>query len=177
MSPKTWILTDVDRDIYVDHISLGPGQVGGPATGYSVTKRTLRGGLREGVDVVEVDNGCLRLRHRAQPGHGNPAGRLRRSAARLAIAGQGAGPSGLRFHPRSTRLWLDRRVLTSCWSVAAWRATANPEFTNGVLRYPLHGEVANLPAHTVAVAIDGHSGEIIVSGVVDEARFFGNKLH
>ena len=26
-----------------------------------------------------------------------------------------------------------------------------PEFTNGVLRYPLHGEVANLPAHTVAV--------------------------
>ena len=52
-----------------------------------------------------------------------------------------------------------------------------PEFlANGVLRYPLHGMIANCPAHRVEVAIDGDSGEIAVTGVVDEARLFGNKL-
>ena len=61
MPKKTWILTDVDADIYQEQISLGPDQVGGPARGYSVTKRTLRGGRRDGVDVVEVDNGRLRF--------------------------------------------------------------------------------------------------------------------
>ncbi len=61
MPPKTFILTDVAEDLYVERISLGPEQIGGAARGYSVTKRTLRGGLREGVDVVEVDNGRLRF--------------------------------------------------------------------------------------------------------------------
>ena len=52
-----------------------------------------------------------------------------------------------------------------------------PEFLpNGALRYPLHGKIANIPAHKVEVTIDGDSGEIAVTGVVDEARLFGNKL-
>ena len=59
MPLKKWTLTDVDRDIYLDRVELGPKDVGGAATGYSIVKRTLRGGLREGVDVVEVDNGVL----------------------------------------------------------------------------------------------------------------------
>ena len=53
MAKKTWTLTDVDRDEYVEAISLLPEQVGGPATGYSVTKRSLHGGLRQGVDAIE----------------------------------------------------------------------------------------------------------------------------
>jgi hypothetical protein len=52
-----------------------------------------------------------------------------------------------------------------------------PEFSpQGALLYPLHGRIANTPAHKVDVAIDGDSGEICVSGVMDEARLFGNKL-
>ena len=47
---------------------------------------------------------------------------------------------------------------------------------NGVLRYPLHGQVANIPAHKVEVTVDGDLGEIAVIGEVDEARLFGNKL-
>jgi galactose mutarotase-like enzyme len=47
---------------------------------------------------------------------------------------------------------------------------------NGTLRYPLHGKIANLPAHHVEATIDGDSGEITVAGVVDEARLFGPKL-
>ena len=45
----TWILNDADTDAHVGDILLGPEQVGGAARGYSVTKRSLHGGKREGV--------------------------------------------------------------------------------------------------------------------------------
>ena len=61
MAKKTWTLCDVDQDIYMEGITLTPSQVGGAAQGYSVAKRTLRGGLRDGVDVIEVDNGSFRF--------------------------------------------------------------------------------------------------------------------
>ena len=61
MAKKTWTLTDVDNDIYVEEINLCPDDVEGGAGGYSVRKRTLRGGLRDGVDVIEVDNGSFRF--------------------------------------------------------------------------------------------------------------------
>ena len=61
MPEKPGLSPTLTPDIYVEQISLGPDQVGGPASGYSRDKRTLRGGLREGVDVVEVDNGRLRF--------------------------------------------------------------------------------------------------------------------
>ena len=59
MAGKTWTLTDVERSVYTDEIRLLPGDVGGAAQGYTVNKRRLRGGLRDGVDVVEVDNGLF----------------------------------------------------------------------------------------------------------------------
>ena len=56
-------------------------------------------------------------------------------------------------------------------------SNGTPEFlANGALRYGLHGKIANCPAHRVEVTIDGDSGEIAVTGMVDEARLFGNKL-
>src|SRR4030067_971309 len=61
MPKTTWTLTDVDKGIYIEHVSITPDNVGGPATGYAVKKSTLRGGLCDGVDVVEVDNGSFRF--------------------------------------------------------------------------------------------------------------------
>jgi hypothetical protein len=62
MPSKTWTLIDVGRDLYVDELRLGPSDVGlSPSDGtFSVTKRTLRGGLRDGLNVVEIDNGVLK---------------------------------------------------------------------------------------------------------------------
>src|SRR5581483_745870 len=56
MSRQTWILTDVDRDVHRDELHLA-----GNHGGWSVHKRTLHGGLREGAEVVEIDNGLLRF--------------------------------------------------------------------------------------------------------------------
>ena len=47
-----------------------------------------------------------------------------------------------------------------------------PEFAeNGSLRYPLHGRIANLPAHRLDIQIDVENGILDVIGVVTESRF------
>ena len=74
MPRKTWTLTDVDEDIYVEQISLGPEQVGGPAKGYSrdqadPPRRTARRGRRG-----RGRQRAVPLRRRADPRHGHLAG-------------------------------------------------------------------------------------------------------
>ena len=66
MASKKWILIDVASDVWIDELRLGPADVrptvgGGPAGDFSIRKRTLRGGLRDGLNIVEVDNGRLRF--------------------------------------------------------------------------------------------------------------------
>ena len=54
-------LISVASNTRVDSWQLRDADLGHGAGSWSVTKRTLRGGLQEGVDVVEVDNGTLRF--------------------------------------------------------------------------------------------------------------------
>ena len=62
MSTETTILTDVDRGIWLAEYrrsaSDGPKLAG--SADWSISKRTLRGGVSDGVDVVEMDNGLRR---------------------------------------------------------------------------------------------------------------------
>lgn len=176
MAKCTWILTDVEQDQYVENIALSSRNVGGAATGYSLTKRTLRGGLRDGVDVIEVDNGTFRCV--LVPTRGMGIWHAMQGSISLGWRSPVKGP----VHPTFVRLneasgigWLDGfdELLCRC----GLESNGAPEFNaNGTLRYPLHGKIANLPAHRVEVTIDGDSGEISVTGTVDEARLFGNKM-
>src|SRR5437660_8237217 len=57
---KSWTLTDVRGDVWLDGFSVGAETLRLPtAHDWSIRKRTLRGGLRDGVDLVEVHNGAL----------------------------------------------------------------------------------------------------------------------
>jgi hypothetical protein len=182
MATRTWTLLDQDQDLYVEQIVLGPQQAGGPAAGYSVSKRTLRAGRSQGVEVVEVQNGDLRftlLPTRGmglwKAGHHSKDGR---GSLELGWRSPVRGP----VHPALVRLaepgglgWLDGfdELLVRC----GLESNGAPEFApDGRLLYGLHGRIANIPAHKVEVAIDGEAGEISVTGTVDEARLFGNKL-
>ena len=60
---KQVVLTDVSRDIWYDTyaVSADSGlQLEGSAD-WSISKRTLRGGLSDGVDLIEVNNGALSI--------------------------------------------------------------------------------------------------------------------
>ncbi len=176
MARSTWTLTDVDQDLFVESIALSPKHVGGEATGYSVAKRTLRGGLRDGVDVIEVDNGTFRCV--VIPTRGMGLWHAMQGNVGLGWTSPVKGP----VHPSMVHLneasgigWLDGfdELMCRC----GLESNGAPDFNeNGTLRYGLHGKIANTPAHKVAVEIDGDAGEITVIGEVDEARLFGNKL-
>ena len=137
MTRQTWTLTDVDQDVYLDQIALTPANVRGTASGYSVVKRTLRGGLREGVDVIEVDNGVFPLRRRSHAGHGHLEGHAWQCP--LGWNSPVKGP----VHPSLVDLWepsgigwLDGfdELLVRC----GLESNGAPEFNaNGTLRYPL----------------------------------------
>jgi galactose mutarotase-like enzyme len=84
-------------------------------------------------------------------------------------------PAFVRVSEASGLGWLDGfdELLVRC----GLESNGAPEFNeDGTVRYGLHGKIANIPAHKVEVSIDGDSGEITVTGVVDEARLFFNKL-
>jgi len=176
MATKTWILTDLTRDLHVEELCITPDDVPGDAQGYSVTKRTLRGGLRDGVDVIEVNNGTFRFV--VVPTRGMGIWRAMQGDVFLGWKSPVTGP----VHPSFVRLdeasgigWLDGfdELLVRC----GLESNGAPEFNeNGTLKYSLHGKIANTPAHKVELTIDGESGEIAVTGTVDEARLFGNKL-
>jgi galactose mutarotase-like enzyme len=176
MAKRTWTLCDVDRDMYVEAVALSPTQVGGTARGYSVTKRTLRGGLRDGVDVIEVDNGSFRFV--VIPTRGMGIWNAMSGPIRLGWKSPVKGPvhpAFVHFNEASGLGWLDGfdEFLVRC----GLESNGAPDFKpDGTVRHVLHGRIANIPAHKVEVAIDGDSGELAVSGVVDEARLFGNKL-
>jgi galactose mutarotase-like enzyme len=176
MAASTWTLTDVDQDLFVENIAVSPKQVGGKATGYSVAKRTLRGGPRDGVDVIEVDNGTFR--YVVVPTRGMGLWHAMQGGISLGWKSPVRGPVNPAFVPLGEPSgigWLNGfdELMCRC----GLENNGAPDFAeNGALRYPLHGRISNTPAHRVELSIDGDAGEITVTGEVDESRLFGNKL-
>lgn len=175
MPRRTWTLVDVDRDVYLEALQLGPADAPG-AGDFSLRKRTLRGGLRDGLDVVEIDNGCLRFT--VLPGRGMGLWRVWRGDLEVGWPSPVKGPVHPKFVPTDEASgigWLSGfdELLCRC----GLEYNGAPEWSaDGKLRYPLHGRIANLPAHFLEVSIDAEAGELSLTGVVDEARLFGNKL-
>ncbi len=176
MAVKKWTLTDTSKGTYVDDLRISPSDVVGPATGYSVTKRTLRGGLSDGVDAIDVDNG--RMRFVVLPTRGMGIWKAWLGDAHIGWHSPVRGPVHPKFVPLTEPSglgWLDGfdELLVRCGleSNGAWE---NDD--DGHLKYPLHGRIANRPAHEVDVTVDGDSGEISITGVVEESRFHLTKL-
>jgi hypothetical protein len=173
----SYTLTDLARDLWVDGIAITPSHVGLPITHtWSVHKQTLRGGRRDGVDLILVNNGALSfsvvptrgmgiwqgLYKGAHLGWDSPIadGPVHPSFVNLALAG-GIG-------------WLDGfdELLVRCGL-----EYNGPPYQEGGSTYTLHGRIANIPAHHVAVHVNDHPPhEITIEGFVDEARLFGPKL-
>jgi hypothetical protein len=178
MPSKTWTLIDVDRDVYVDELRLGPSDVGLPAgdKSFSVVKRTLRGGLRDGLNFLEIDNGALRVAILCDRGMG--IWRVWSGDLEVGWPSPVKGP----VHPKFVPLdeaggigWLSGFDELVCRCGLEYNGA--PEWSaDGRLKHTLHGRIANRPAHSVNVMVDGDRQEIAVTGVVDEARLFCNSL-
>lgn len=176
MAEKSWVLTDLEHDCYIEELVLGADELPKAAVGCSIRKRTLRGGKQQGVDVVEIDNGLVRLV--VVPTRGMGVRKLTSGDHTLGWRSPVHGPVHPCYVPLAEESglgWLDGfdELLVRCGLVS----NGAPDFDEqGKLRYPLHGHIANLPAQQVEVAVDDASGAIRVTGVVEEARFHFHKL-
>ena len=165
---------DAASDVHHSAFSLTASDLGLP--GCTVGLRTLRGGLRDGIEMLTVDNG--RFRVALLPQRGMNLWKAWLGDWTIGWDSPVRGPVHPRFVPISEPGglgWLDGfdEFLARCGLLS----NGPPQFdARGVLQYPLHGRIANLPAHRVIVESDAESGELAVIGVVDECRFHFHHL-
>ncbi|HEY2838944.1 MAG TPA: aldose 1-epimerase family protein [Pirellulales bacterium] len=174
---RTWNLVDAERGVYLPTLKMVPADIVGPqVVGLRAQKRTIQGGPGDGLDVVEISNGPTRLA--VLPGRGMGIWKAWCSDIELSWRSPIRGP----VNPKHVNLfegsgigWLAGfdELICRC----GLESNGAPEWDDqGRLKYPLHGKIANTPAHLVDVSADGDTGEVTVRGVVDESRLFGRKL-
>lgn len=193
MADSRWVLTDVEKGVYAPEFSISPrmpdkftdaAQWFPGNTDWSISKRTLRGGLSEGVDVVEIDNGKLKFSLLPTRGMGLWQG----SYAGLALGWK--SPVEMPVHPAFVDLTA-RGGLGWLTGYNEWMARCGLE-SNGApgldiipnnqgepvsTPLTLHGKIANTPAHYVEVGITpGAGGKLSVTGIVDESMMFGPRF-
>lgn len=185
MPDARWVLTDVARDGYIDEFSIGWADLQLPAAKpWRVSKRTLRGGLRDGVDLVEVDNGALSFS--VVPTRGMSIWRGKYRDCALGWVSPVKGP----VHPAYVNL-ADRGGIGWINGFDEWivRCGLDSNGAPGVdvvpdnngnpqkIQIPLHGRIANTPASLVQVRVGlTEPFPITISGVVDEATLFCPQL-
>lgn len=176
MAARLWTLTDAKNDVFVEDLTIGPEDVASFSQGGSFTKRTHRGGLRDGVESIKVTNGELSFV--VLPTRGMGLWKAWLGEDEYGWKSPVRGPVHPKFVPLAEPSglgWLDGfdELLVRC----GLQSNGAPEFDdNHQLRYPLHGRVGNLPAQLVQVEIDGEQDQIAVYGEVEETRFHFAKL-
>jgi len=185
MNRKSWTLTDVESGRWQESFEVTSRELGlqqGPP--WAIRKRTLRGGLADGVEVVEVDNGALSFTVLPTRGMG-----LWRGAYRGLFLGWKAPVRGP-VHPRFVNLadrgglgWLqgfDELIVRCGLDSNGAPCTDTVVDNNGnpaQVALPLHGRIANLPACRLEVEVlPAEEPELAVTGVVEESALFGPSL-
>jgi len=178
---KSWTLTDVQGDVWLDSFAAGNDSIHLPTPfDWSIRKRTLRGGLRDGLDLIEVHNGVLSFSILPTRGmslwrgdyRGNPLG------WRSPIVGP-VHPKYVQLTDRGGLGWLNGfdELLCRC-GLSSNGPPGEDVFQDSsgkTQRSPLtlHGRLANLPAQSVEVRVNlDPPYELNVSGEVEESALF-----
>jgi hypothetical protein len=169
---KSWTLTDLQGDVWLDSFAAGNDTLHLPTPfDWSLRKRTLRGGLRDGLDLIEVHNGVLSFLILPTRGMGLWRGDSRGQPLgwRSPIVGP-VHPKYVQLTDRGGLGWLAGfdELLCRCGL-----ASNGPPGDDDGTPLTLHGRIANLPAQTVQVRVNlDPPYELSVSGEVEEAALF-----
>src|SRR5262249_52926498 len=160
----------VERDLWVETFAIGAAELGSSTkTPWSVTKRTLRGGRRDGVDLIQVDNGAFSFSVVPTRGMGIWKGEYRWDRLSWDSPVR-AGPAhrGLVNLMHGGGLgWLEGfdELLVRCGlenNGAPYEVKAvKPDGSESHTTFGLHGKIANIPASFVAVRIGAEPAESI----------------
>lgn len=175
-------LISVDQNVRIDEWQLvQPDFKEAETRPWAIRKRVLRGGKQDGVDIVEVDNGVLRIV--ACPTRGMSILEIVSSDVRLGWN----SPVREVVHPRHIRLesrgglgWLEgfNEWMVRCGLEFAGHPGTD-RFVNNTgdeaeMDLTLHGKIGNIPASEVEVLVDREPpNRIRIRGRVDERMFYG----
>jgi hypothetical protein len=183
---SSFVLTDVSSDVWQESFNLDAPAVGMEAEyPWSVKKQRLRGGRRDGVDLIIVDNGALRFSIVPTRGMGLWNGWYdgNRIGWDSPITDGPVHPALVNLASAGGLGWLDGfdELLARCGlenNGAPFEVkTKKPDGSESNTSYGLHGKIANIPASYVAVHIGAEAPhEIVVEGHVDESRLFGPQI-
>ena len=175
MAQQTHVLIDAGQSVVRDDVMFGDDGSDGRRS-WKLLLRQCRGGRSDGVHVVDARQRRHVDRRAANARHGHLAGEARRQNARLASADARAGqPAFVPLMEPAGLGWLDgfNELLCRC----GLESNGPPEFDEaGRLLRPLHGRIANTPAHRVELIVDEDAGLLTLRGVVDESRFHFQSL-
>jgi len=170
--PAVHTLTDVTRDIWLDSFHIGSAELGiTTAHAWSVRKRTLHGGLREGVDLIDVDNGAFKFS--ILPTRGMSLWRGSYCGLPLGWQSPIVGPVHPQFVELSARGGLGWLTGFDEWLCRCGLAWCGPPGDDNGTSLSLHGRIANTPAHRVEVAVQRQAPHAItVFGQVEESGLY-----
>jgi hypothetical protein len=182
---KTWTLTDAHGDVWLDSFAASNDTLRLPIPhDWSIRKRTLRGGLRDGLDLIEVHNGNLSFSILPTRGMGLWRGDYHGLA--LGWRAPVEGP----VHPRFVSLtdrgglgWLAGFDELLCRCGLSSNGPPGEDVWTDVHgrmhrdQLTLHGRIANLPAQSVEVRVSlDPPHELLVRGEVEESCLFFSQL-
>lgn len=182
--PVRHVLTSVARNIRHETWQLTSRDLPGAAAPWSIRQYTLHGGKQEGVELIEIESGALRIL--VSPTRGMSVIRVERGDIRLGWD----SPVKEIVHPREINLqnrgglgWLEG---FNEWMVRCgleWAGHPGKDrFVNNTgevaeMDLTLHGRIGNIPASEVEVIVDpAPPHRIRLRGRVDERQFYGPKL-
>jgi len=184
MSKKSVLVFDAAEQVFHADAELssekGPELSG--AANWSLRHQRLQGGLSDGVDLMELDNGALSLSILPTRGMGIWKGSFRgiplgwQSPVR-----QPVNPAFVDLNDRGGLGWLSGFNEWICRCGLAFNGPPGEDvLTDGegkeIARTPvtLHGKIANRPAHRVEIEADPQDGgALAITGEVDETSMFG----
>lgn len=173
MPLHTRTITDLSHRVWHDEFRFGASsglRLAG-AEDWSVSKHTLRGGLSDGVEFLDLNNGRLSLSILPTRGMGIWRGHCSgldlgwKSPVEFPVH-----PTFVNAHDRGGIGWLAGFNEWICRCGLDLNGPPGPEGQ-------LHGRIANIPAHNLDLTVDSDGpGTIAVTGIVDESSMFGPNL-
>ena len=183
---KSWILTDSQSDVWLDSFSVSNDSLRlSTPHDWAIRKRTLRGGPRDGIDLIEVHNGALSFSVLPTRGMGLWRGEYRGNFVgwRSPVLGP-VHPKYVNLEDRNGLGWLAGFDELLCRCGLAFNGPPGEDaFTDkaGVIHktpLTLHGRIANTPAHYVEIRVNlDPPYELSIIGHVLEAALFFPQLH
>jgi len=180
---QSFVLTDVKRDQWVETFEKRSEM--DQSVAWSVSKQRLKGGRRDGVDLIKVDNGKFRFSVVPTRGMGLWSGQLgdERLGWNSPVKDGPVNPAFVNLMNWGGLGWLEGfdELMVRCGlennGAPYEEKVTNPDGSERHTTYGLHGKIANIPASYVAVTLGEKSpGEIAVEGHVEESKLFAPQI-